>query len=314
MEPKLKRVLVTNIMMLNERERFDREIRDRGYFPVWATVEQYLSEAQCLDLVGDIDGWLAGDDRITRLVLERALPRLKVISKWGTGIDSIDLEAARDLGVPVKNSPAAFAGAVAEVALYFMLSLGRQLVEVDRGVRAGHWPKPQGQELHGRTLGLIGFGAIGRRIGELALAFGMKVIFYDPFVTAETPLGGSVAHPRSVEALAAESDYLCLACSYNKGNHHIVNDALLQKMKPGAFVINVARGPLVDQQALVAALQQGRVAGAGLDVFEIEPLPANDPLMAMSNVILGSHNANNGRAAVEHVHLNTLNNLTAVLG
>jgi len=314
MEPELKRVLVSNIMMLKERERFHQEIINRGYLPVWAQAEQHLKESECLDLVGDIDGWLAGDDRITRLVLERSLPRLKVISKWGTGIDSIDLDAAQELGIPVKNSPAAFSSAVAEVALHFMLSLARRLVEVDRGVRAGHWPKPQGQELHGRTLGLLGFGAIGRRIGELAVAFGMKVIFFDPFVTTETMLGGSVAYPRTVDALAAESDFLCLACSYNQENHHIVNDALLRKMKPSAFLINVARGPLVDQRALVVALQQKLLAGAGLDVFEIEPLPSNDPLLTMNNVVLGSHNANNGRAAVEHVHLNTLNNLTAILG
>ncbi|WP_440408398.1 phosphoglycerate dehydrogenase [Neorhizobium petrolearium] len=310
----MKKVLVSNIMMLKEKERFDKAIRDLGYEPIWATADQYLTEQQCISLVGEIDGWLAGDDRITEKVLLAALPRLKVIAKWGTGIDSIDLEAAKRLGIPVKNSPAAFANAVAEVALHYMLSLSRHLVTVDRTVRMGGWPKPQGRELFGLKLGMIGFGAIGQRIAELATAFGMEVIFFDPFIKNAKVFFERTAHPASLNMVAAESDIVCLASSYNKDNHHIVGRDFLGKVKPSAFLVNVARGPLVDQEALINALHENRLAGAGLDVFEIEPLPAGNPLLAMSNVVLGSHNANNGRSAVEFVHMNTLSNLQSVLG
>lgn len=309
-----QRVLVSNIMMLKERERFDREIKQRGYEPVWASPEQFLSEDDCLDLVGDIDGWLAGDDRITRKVLERALPRLRVIAKWGTGVDSIDLKAAADLGVPVLNSPGAFANAVAEAALHYMLSLARHFAIVDRRVREGGWPKPQGRELSGTTLGMIGFGAIGRRIAELGSAFGMNVRFHDPFATEPVELFGRTAHPASLAEIARESDHICLACNYSPQSHHLIGADFLAQVKPTAFVINVARGPLVDEAALVAALQEGRIAGAGLDVFETEPVAKGNPLLDMDNVVLGSHNANNGRGAVEYVHENTLNNLSKVLG
>lgn len=297
-------VLVSNMMMLKERVRFDREIRAMGYNPIWASVSQFLDEAECLEAVGDIDGWLAGDDAITRAVLEKALPRLKVIAKWGTGIDSIDREAAAELGVKVLNSPAAFADAVAECAIGMLLMLTRHLRNVDRDIRNGLWPKPQGMELRGSTLGLIGHGAIGRRIGELGAAFGMNVTFHDPFVE------GSL----SLEEIAANSDVVCIACALTRENRHTVDAAFLRHMKPTALLINVARGPLVNEQALIDALAAGTIAGAGLDVFEVEPVSPDNPLRAMDNVVLGSHNANNGKKAVEYVHSNTLRNLVSVLG
>jgi len=297
------RILVTNIMMLKEKDRFDAELKRRGYAPVWTDVAQFMDEAACLAAVGEIDGWLAGDDQITRAVLERALPRLKVIAKWGTGTDSIDRAAAEDLAVPVLNSPGAFADAVAECALGMILMLTRHLRNIDRDIRGGDWPKPQGVELRAATLGMIGYGAIGRRIGELGAAFGMKVIFHDPFVKGSQP----------VHDLAASADILCLACAQTPENYHIVNVDLLAQMRPSALVVNVARGPLVDEPALTAALAAGQIGGAALDVFEAEPLPAESPLRSMDNVVLSSHNANNGLRAVEAVHENTLRNLDSVL-
>ncbi|MGR3313939.1 phosphoglycerate dehydrogenase [Roseovarius indicus] len=290
--------------MIKERDRFDKEIRDRGYEPIWVDVEQFLAEDRCLDLVGDIDGWLAGDDQITRAVLEKALPRLKVIAKWGTGIDSIDSASAKELGVPVLNAPGAFADAVAEVAIGLILMVTRHLGRIDREIRTGGWPKPQGLELKNSTLGMIGYGAIGRRIGELGAAFGMNVRFSDPFIDGS----------ESVAEVARAADVLCLACALTPENHHLVNADLLKTMKPGAIVANVARGPLVDTKALVEALQSGHLGGAALDVFEDEPLPADHPLLGFDNVVVSSHNANNGRGAVEAVHARTLSNLDSVIG
>jgi phosphoglycerate dehydrogenase-like enzyme len=297
------RVLVSNVMMLRERPRFDAELRARGYEPVWADVDQFLTEERCLELVGGIDGWLAGDDRISRAVLDAALPRLKVIAKWGTGLDSIDRAAAADLGVPVLNAPGAFADAVAECAIGLLLMQTRHLGLIDRAIRAGSWPKPQGRELRGATLGMIGYGAIGSRIAELGEAFGMTVIFHDPHVEGS----------RDVTGVAGAADVLCLACALTPENHHMVDAGLLARMKPGAVLVNVARGPLVDTNALVAALAGGRIGGAVLDVFEAEPLAADHPLLGYDNVVVSSHNANNGRAAVETVHARTLSNLSGVL-
>jgi D-3-phosphoglycerate dehydrogenase len=294
-------------MMLKERDRFDAALRGMGYDPVWApdhvAYAQFLDEAQCLSLMGRIDGWLAGDDRITQAVLAAALPRLKVIAKWGTGTDSIDRAAAAALGVPVLNSPGAFADAVAEVAIGLILMLTRHLGLIDRAIRAGGWPKPRGVELRGAVLGMIGRGAIGGRIADLGQAFGMDVIHHDPFVP------GSVAPPD----LAAAADIVCLACALTPENRHIVNAGFLAAMKPSAIVVNVARGPLVDEAALIAALRGGTIAGAALDVFEDEPVGPANPLTAMDNVVLSSHNANNGLRAVEAVHANTLKNLASVL-
>jgi D-3-phosphoglycerate dehydrogenase / 2-oxoglutarate reductase len=300
-------VLVSNIMMLKERDRFDAALRALGYVPVWApdhvSYSQFMDENQCMSFAGKIDGWLAGDDRITRQVLAACQPRLKGIAKWGTGLDSIDRAAAADMGIPVLNSPGAFADAVAEVAIGLLLMLTRHLGAIDRAIRSGGWPKPRGTELRGATLGMIGLGAIGGRIAELGRAFGMQVIHHDPFVA------GSVA-PLD---LAAKADVVCLACALTPENHHIVNAGFLAAMKSGGIVVNVARGPLVDEAALITALQTGQIAGAALDVFEDEPVTTANPLTAMDNVILSSHNANNGLRAVEAVHANTMKNIAFIL-
>ncbi len=305
----MNRVLVSNLMMLNERERFEGLLRAEHIEPIWPDVEQYLDEAACLELVGDIDGWLAGDDQISEKVLKAALPRLKVISKWGTGLDSIDLDSAKKLKVPVLNSPGAFAQAVAEVAVGYMLMLSRNLGLVDRSVRTGGWPKPQGRDLQHATTGLVGFGAIGRRIGEICSAFGSQVLFHDPTVTEPVAMLTGNAQPCSFNDLAKHCDFICLACNLSPSNVHMINDMYLQGMKTGAYLINVARGPLVDEQALLKALQGGRIAGAALDVFEVEPLAKDSPLLLLENVVLGSHNANNTFEAVEYVHANTISNL-----
>lgn len=306
-------ILVSNIMMLNKRDRFDTVLREQGYDPIWPEVSQFMDEAQCLEYAGHIDGWLAGDDRITRRVMETALPRLKVISKWGTGVDSIDLLAAKELGLPVLNSPGAFASAVGECAIGYMLMLMRDLALIDRQIREGGWPKPRGISPKGRTLGVIGFGAIGRRIGELGAGMGMDVIFSDPFVTEPIDLGSTTAQPMPTNALAASADVVVLACSLTPDNHHLVDAGFLQSMKDRAYLINVARGPLVKEADLIAVLAAGKLAGAALDVFETEPLPADSPLRQFDNVLLGSHNCNNEISAVEYVHANTLDNLASVL-
>lgn len=299
------KILVSNIMMINERDRFDAVLRERGVDPVWPDVNQFMDEAQCLSIAGDIDGWLAGDDQITRKVLEAFLPRLKVISKWGTGIDSIDLDAAKELSVPVCNSPGAFRDAVSEYAIGLLLTATRRLARTDRLIRENGWPKGRFPGMAGRTMGVIGYGAIGQGVGQRARGLGMEVVAHDPFI--ETAPDGT--QMLSLDTLFKTADVITLCCNQTAENYHLINAASLSSMKDGAILCNVARGGLIDEVALIEALETGKVGAAALDVFEVEPLPMDSPLRGFENVALSSHNANSTVEAIEYVHGNTLENL-----
>ncbi|MGI3170747.1 phosphoglycerate dehydrogenase [Pseudooceanicola sp. C21-150M6] len=299
------KVLVSNIMMINERDRFDALLKARGVDPIWPEVNQFMDEAQCLSFAGEIDGWLAGDDRITRQVIEASLPRLKVISKWGTGIDSIDLAAAKDLGVPVCNSPGAFRDAVSEYAVGLLLVATRRLARTDRTIREGGWPKGRFPGMAGRTMGVIGYGAIGQGVGQRARGLGMTVIAHDPHMS-DAPDGTAMV---PLDSLMKTADVITLCCNQTAENYHLINAQSLAGMKDGVILCNVARGGLIDESALIEALHSGKVAAAALDVFEVEPLPAESPLRSFENVALSSHNANSTVEAIEYVHANTLDNL-----
>ena len=293
--------------MLAEQDRFVSMLEAKGFKVIVNKPQQFFDEAECLQMVGEIDGWLAGDDEITAAVMDKALPRLKVISKWGTGLDSIDLEAAAERKLPVKNTPAAFKDAVAEVAMSFMIELARGLIRADRDIRDGYWPKTPSSGLMGQSLGIIGFGAIGQGIAKRAAAFDMDIFFYDPYFKGT--ISPSFQHCNNLEELLRNSRFVCLACNLSPENHHLMNEKTLGLMLDGSYLINVARGPLVKEEALVKLMHSGRIIGAALDVFEVEPLPLSSPLRRMKNVILGSHNANNVTSVVEAVHTNTLRNL-----
>lgn len=304
------RVLVTGLLMVRQAERFRPMFEAVGVDVTFMASGQFLEEAELLPILGQFDGMIAGDDELTERVLTEASPRLKVISKWGVGIDSIDLDAAERLGIPVFNTPGAFSTAVAEVALGYLLMLTRHLHSVDRAVRRGEWPKPVGLGLGGRTLGIVGFGGIGRAIAERAVGFGLQILAYDVRQEAAIESGRWV----DLDTLLRSSDFVCLACSLSPDNVGMINSTTLAKMRRGAYLLNVARGPLVDQDALVTSLREGHLAGAALDVFTTEPLPADHPLTTFDNVVLGSHNANNLGQANEAVHQNTLDNLFRTLG
>ncbi|MBT4922852.1 MAG: phosphoglycerate dehydrogenase [Rickettsiales bacterium] len=305
-----QRILVSNIMMLKERERFQAILESHDLEPIFPKVGQFLSEAELLGYAGNIDAMLAGDDHITRHFLEKAVPRLKVISKWGTGIDSIDLSAAKELGIKVCNSPAAFSDAVADVALGYIIDLYRSISLIDRQVRSGAWPKPTGFVLRGKTLGMIGFGAIGRAIAERAKAFGMDVVYFD-VKQGDAMQGASFV---KTEEVFKQSDVICLACNLTADNHHLIDSKAISLMKNDVKIVNVARGPLIKEVDLIAALEQESIGGVALDVFEDEPICQSSGLLKFNNTIFGSHNANNAFEANEYVHQNTINNLLDGLG
>ena len=306
------RVLISAPYMMPVVERFRPEFEAAGLDVVVADVVERLSEEQLLHYVGDIDGIICGDDRITARVLAAA-PRLRVISKWGTGLDSIDRGAAAELGIAVCNTPNAFSLPVANTTLGYMLCFARGLLGMTLQMRAMQWHKISGFALHEKTLGIIGVGNVGRAVARLARAFDMRILGSDPVVPPLDVLLQTGVEMVNLRTLLHESDFVSVHCDLNPTSRHLLDDRAFSTLKPGAIIINTARGPIVDEAALVRALQSGLAGGAALDVFEVEPLPADSPLRAMENVLLAPHNANASPTAWEHVHRNTIDNLLRVL-
>jgi D-3-phosphoglycerate dehydrogenase len=277
-------------------------------------VHERLSEEEILVYAGQFDGTICGDDRYSAPVLEACAPRLKVISKWGTGIDSIDRQAAERLGIQVCNTPNAFTLPVADTVLGYILAFARRQPWMDRAVKAGHWEKLLGRTLNECTLGVVGVGKIGKAIIRRARAFGIKLLGNDIIPIDQIFLAENGIEMTSLDDLLARSDFVSLNCDLNPTSFHLMNEHTFTHIQPDAILINTARGPVVDELALITALQAGKLAGAALDVFEVEPLSADSPLTKMDNVMLAPHNANSSPAAWERVHQNTIKNLLEGLG
>lgn len=306
------RILVTCPPMLGLIEEFIPVAREQGFELVPAKVTQTLSESELISLLPEYDGWIIGDDPATRRVFEAAMAgRLKAAVKWGIGVDNVDFAACRDLGIPIINTPQMFGAEVADVALAYVIGLARQLFAIDRGVREARWPKPAGISLGGKKVALVGYGDIGRALAKRLLACEMDVVAYDPGVSGDGGLAGvqRAVWPKRVE----EADFIAFTCSLNERNRHMLGSEVLARCKPGVFVVNVARGPLVDEAALVQALQSGHVQAVALDVFEIEPLPAESPLRAMQQCVFGSHNGSNTRDAVRRASQEAMQRLFGFL-
>ncbi|MHC4207000.1 MAG: phosphoglycerate dehydrogenase, partial [Planctomycetota bacterium] len=262
--------------------------------------------------VADVDGVICGDDQFSESVLQAA-PKLKVLSKWGTGIDSIDQEACRRLGIAVCNSPNAFSEPVADSVLGYMLNFARRLPWMDRVMRKGQWTKMPSIALRECTLGVIGVGNVGKAVVRRATAFGMRVLGNDLVDMPFDFLTETRIDMVSKEELLQQADFVSLNCTLNPTSFHLISENEFVLMKHNAVIINTARGPIIDEPALIRALQSEQIAGAALDVFETEPLPAESPLLEMDNVMLSPHNSNSSPEAWERVHQNTVQNLLDVL-
>jgi D-3-phosphoglycerate dehydrogenase len=277
-------------------------------------VQERLEEPELLQYAGQFDGAVCGDDRYTARVIEACLPRLKVISKWGTGIDSIDAAACARFGVKLYRTTNAFTLPVADTVMGYILAFARRQPWMDKAVKAGVWEKIPGRALSECTLGVIGVGNIGKALIRRARAFGMSVLGNDILDIDHVFIAENGLHMVSLDSLLEQSDFVSVNCDLNPTSLHLINARTLGRMRPTAVLINTARGPIVEETALTEALQAGIIVGAALDVFEVEPLPPNSPLMRMENVMLAPHNSNSSPSAWERVHLNTIRNLLEGLG
>ncbi|MGH2581918.1 MAG: phosphoglycerate dehydrogenase [Anaerolineales bacterium] len=308
------RVLLSAPYMLSNIERFRPAFAKYDIDLIVPEVVERLEEDELLKVAGQFDGAICGDDRFTARVLERCAPRLKVISKWGTGIDSIDQVAAAKLGINIRNTPDAFTDAVADSVMSYILSFARLTPWLDGELKQGSWSKMIGRSLSECTLGIVGVGRIGKAVAIRAASFGMRLLGNDIIEMPAEFLSTTGLKMVPFEELLTQSDFVSLNCDLNPTSYHIIDSKSFAKIKTGAILVNTARGPLVDEVALVEALRTGKIAGAGLDVFEAEPLPEDSSLRQFKNVLLSPHNANSSPSAWERVHWNTIHNLLDGLG
>jgi D-3-phosphoglycerate dehydrogenase len=300
--------------MLPSLDRFRPVLERHGLDLLVPEVRERLEEADLLKYAGQFDGAICGDDRYSARVLEACAPRLKVISKWGTGVDSIDAAACTRLGIKLYRTPNAFTLPVADTVMGYILAFARRHPWMDRAMKAGIWEKIPGRALNECTLGVIGVGNIGKAITRRARAFGMKVLGNDIIEIDHAFIVELGIRMTDLDSLLAKSDFVSVNCDLNPTSHYLINARTLSRMRATAVLINTARGLIVDEVALAEALKAGTIGGAALDVFEVEPLLADSPLKQMDNVMLAPHNSNSSLAAWEQVHWNTIRNLLEGLG
>ena len=307
-------VLMTAPYMIPFLDRFKPVFAKYGLELIVPDVQERMEEDDLLKVAGQFDGAICGDDRYTARVLEACFPRLKVISKWGTGVDSIDAAACSRLNIILARTPNAFTTPVADTVLGYMLAFARRTPWMDLAMKRGEWEKIPGKSLSECTLGIIGIGNIGKAVTRRARAFGMRVLGTDIVDIDHVFVSESGIEMTNLEYLLSNSDFVTVNCDLNPTSHHLINASTLVRMKSTAVLINTARGPIVDENALVAALSSGQIGGAALDVFEYEPLPKDSPLLKMDNVMLAPHNSNSSPTAWERIHWNTIKNLVEGLG
>lgn len=261
----------------------------------------------------EVDGLVVRMGRITEEVL-RASPRLRVVVKHGAGVDNIDVEAATRLGVPVLITPGANAHSVAEHVLALMFALAKNLRTLDARLRSGHWDKAKyrGMELRGKQLGLIGMGRIARRLVDLVQPLNMRIGAYDPYAP-DSAFPPGVERFHRLTDLLPWADFLSLHCPLTDDTRGLIGEAELRQMKPEAFVINTARGGVIDEEALIRALRDGTIAGAGLDTFAVEPPAPDNPLWDLPNVVVTPHVAGVTVEALRDIGVGVVSNLFSVL-
>jgi D-3-phosphoglycerate dehydrogenase len=277
---------------------------------VFNTSGKALSENDLIPLLADCDGCVAGLDHFTARALEAA-PKLKVVSRYGVGFDQVDLAAAKARNIVVCNTPGVNSNAAADLTFALLLSLARRVPILDKKTREGQWPRSIGIELYGKTLGILGLGAVGRAVARRASGFSMRVIAYSPHIDKKyAEANGIVA--TDFDTVIREADFLSLHCPLTDETRHFISADVMRSMKKGAILINTARGGIVDEAAAHESLVSGHLRGMGMDVYETEP-PLNSPLLALENVVLTPHTGSHTTEATEAMAGTSVQNLIDVL-
>ena len=302
------KILITCPPMLGMIDSFKSIFNEADISITTPKVVQTLSEKELIQLVPKHDGWIIGDDPATREVFEAGKSgKLKAAVKWGIGVDNVDFEACNEFNIPITNTPNMFGMEVADIALGYVIALARETFSVDRAIRNKEWIKPRGISLSNKKVALIGFGDIGRATAIRLLASNMKIITYDPYAVESDSVIDveKEVWPNRIE----EADFIIVTSALTKSSYHMLNKEIFDKVKDGVRVINVGRGPIIDENALEQALKTGKVYSAALDVFENEPLPLDSYLREHPRCIFGSHNSSNTADAVERTSIIAINKL-----
>ncbi len=283
----MKRILLTTTSFQDTPGEHHQILADTGWEIVRARGP--LSETQILALVGDIDAFICGDDAITRLVLEKARPRLRIITKYGIGVYKIDVKTATEFGIPVLFTPGVNHTTVAEHTFLLLLALEKNLIPAIDATRKGEWKRKTGHELLGKTMGIVGLGRIGKEVAIRARAFGMTPVGFDVYWDEKFAGEHDVRRAATLDEVFAAADYLSLHTNLTPETRDLINARTIARMKKGVIILNCARGEIVNTADMVAALQSGRIAGYGADVLDVEPPPADHPLLKLPNCIVTPH-------------------------
>ena len=277
------KILVTpTSMQPGKSSKALQELRAFSNDLVFNTTGKPLTEEELLPLLKDCDGYIAGLDFVTEKVL-KSCSHLKVISRYGAGYDRVDIAAAKALSIPVTNTPGVNAEAVGELAFGLILSVARKIPYLHTSLREGGWVRSTGMELKGKTIGIMGLGAIGKVVARCAKGFDMTVMAYDPYINEEYCKNNAIKASTFDEVLE-HADVISLHLPLIDATQHLINASAFAKMKPTAILVNTSRGGIIDEDAAYDALKNGRLGGLALDAFEIEP-PTDSPLFTLNNVV-----------------------------
>lgn len=270
-----------------------------------------MQPEEIVPVLQGVDGYIAGLDFITKEVVENAPDTLKAISRYGVGYERVDIAAAKEKGIIVTNTPGANTQAVADLAFGLLICACRNICVLDQQVKEGRWPRQYGVELYGKTLGILGFGSIGKAVAKRAAGFSMNVLAYDPYVSKQAAAQNG-AELVGISDIFKQSDFISLHLPVTEQTRNLVNAEAIDTMKQGVVLINTARGGLIDEDAALKALLSGKIAGLGLDAFSVEP-PSNSPLLRLPNVIATPHTGAHTKEAMDNMANMAVDNLIAVL-